>query len=323
MIKQYQTINYSLRWAWIVCLLLAGCSSSRSEPVTPEQPHPTATPLFALVPTTSPAGIPKDPDPTATAFTPLTAVDDTTIPPAVTVIPAALTPTPTPEDLAGSTNITATAAHQIFLPLTLHAVSELDTLAEVTEDERIAEIVIYDDQLAANWTAEQSYWVDYDLAATDYVYTGTRAIAITPSREASKFFLAVESPPEVAYDRDEIIGVSFWLSGGAGLIENDDLVVSVLGSNAYTHWVPDDTSVSEQLEEELTDGLPLFSETRLYFLDINRPIPPNTWVEVIVWLDNLIYDPPYNYITGIYLKNDADFLQTYYIDRVSFLVDQQ
>jgi hypothetical protein len=323
MIKQYQNLKCFLHWVWLVCLLLAGCSSSAPENEALEQPQSTATPIFALVPTTSPAGIPMDPDSTAPAFTPLTNADDATIPPAVPVSPAALTPTPTPEDIQSSTSITTTASHQIFLPLMLHAVTEMDTLAEPTEDERIAEIIIYDEELAPNWTAEQSRGITYDMATTDYVYSGAVATAITPTKTYGQFFLTLNAAPEVAYDRDEIIGVSFWLSGGASLIENDDLAVTVLGSNDYTYWVPDDTSVAEQLEEELTDGLPLFSETRLYFLDINRPIPPNTWVEVIVWLNERIYDPPYNYITGIYLKNDADFLQTYYIDRVSFLVDQQ
>jgi len=320
MIKQYQTINYSLCWVWIVCLLLAGCSSSRSEQTIPEQSQATATPIFALAPTAPLDQSVADPNTTATSFA---SAENTTVTPATVASPTTLTNIPTSANLEESTSITTTTNNQVFLPVILHSFLELDTLAQPTQDERIAEIIIYDDQLAANWTAEQRYWVDYDLAATDYVYTGSTAIAITPSQRASKFFLAVESPPEAAYSRNEIIGVSFWLSGGANLVENDDLVVTVVGSNDYTYWVPDDTSVSELLENDPRDDLPLFSETRLYFLDINRPIPPDTWVEVIVWLDELIFDPPYNYVTGISLKNDEDFLQTYYIDRISFLLERE
>jgi hypothetical protein len=320
--KEYSTIKYSFRWFWVLCLLLAGCSSSRSEPAVPEQPAVTATPIFARAPTDSPAT--ADQPATTTPFTPFSNSADATATPSAVTTPTTPTSTLTPEAPEDSTGVPATASNQIFLPVILNASSELDTLAQPTQDERIDQVVVYDEQLANHWSAEQSYWVDYDLAATDYAYTGTTAIAITPDRYASKFFLTVESPPEAAYDRDQIIGVSFWLSGGANMVENDDLVVTVVGSNDYTYWVPDDTSVSSQFEgEELSDDLPLFSETRLYYLDINRSIPPGTWVEVIVWLDELIYDSPYNYITGIYLKNDEDFLQTYYIDQISFLLERE
>ncbi len=319
--KEYSTITYSFRWFWVICLLLAGCSSSRSEQVVPEPPEATATPIFALAPTDSPAT--ADQPATTIPATPFGTSSDATATPSDVTLPITPTHTLTPETLEANTVIPATASNQVFLPIILHSLSALDTLAQPTQDERITQVVVYDEQLANHWSAEQSYWVDYDLAATDYAYTGTTAIAITPDRHASKFFLTVESSPEAAYDRDEIIGVSFWLSGGANLIENDDLVVTVVGSNDYTYWVPDDTSVSDLLENDPREDLPLFSETRLYYLDINRPIPPGTWVEVIVWLDDLIYDPPYNYITGIYLKNDEDFLQTYYIDQISFLLERE
>ena len=41
---------------------------------------------------------------------------------------------------------------------------------------------------------------------------------------------------------------------------------------------------------------------------------------MIVNLDNLTYDPDYKYVTGFYIKNDAGFLQTVYIDDVNLLM---
>ena len=47
---------------------------------------------------------------------------------------------------------------------------------------------------------------------------------------------------------------------------------------------------------------------------------PDTWVELVVWLDDLPYDPDYTYVTGLYLKNDKVFQQTVYVDRVALLI---
>lgn len=241
---------------------------------------------------------------------------------------APITPTATPP--ATSAELAPDIRQRMFLPMLFHPTSsqdlrtettELDILAETTEDENIAEIVVYDDALDPNWTAEQSSAVSYDLAATSYTYSSTTAIAITPDKEFGRFFLTVRPETTVAYRSDQVLGISFWLSGGDKLIENDDLAVTVIGSNDYTYWVANDTSIP--IEGEITEDLPLFSETRLYFLDVNHSIPAGTWVEIIVWLDELVYDPDYNYITGIYLKNDADFLQTFYIDRVSLLLERR
>ncbi len=126
------------------------------------------------------------------------------------------------------------------------------------------------------------------------------------------------------YSRNEILGVSFWLSGGANAVDPGDLAITVVGSNAYPYWVAGDTSVQQAAgipDSAITDEFPLFSETRLYFLDIKRTIPPDMWVEVVLWLDEREFDPDYRYITGIYIKNDDPaFLPTFYVDRMSLLL---
>jgi hypothetical protein len=67
-------------------------------------------------------------------------------------------------------------------------------------------------------------------------------------------------------------------------------------------------------------GEPAFSETRLYYLDINRTIPPDTWVLIEMWLDELAYEPDYEYVTGFYIKNNEGFAQTYYVDDVQLIM---
>ena len=63
-----------------------------------------------------------------------------------------------------------------------------------------------------------------------------------------------------------------------------------------------------------------FSESRLDELGLMRPLPPNTWVELDINLDSLIYDPDYKYVTAFYIKTDIGFRQTVYIDNISMIM---
>jgi hypothetical protein len=182
-------------------------------------------------------------------------------------------------------------------------------------------IVVYDDALNADWSVEQSDKMRYDLASKAYVHSGARAISITPAGDFGRFFLTVRRDARKTYPRDQILGIGLWLNGGANTIATSDLAVTVVGSNQYSYWVADDTSV--KIDTPITADSPLFSETRLYFLHINRAIPPNTWVEVIVWLDDLIHDPYYTNVTGLYIKNDKGFVHPFYVDDVQLLVQRQ
>ncbi len=143
---------------------------------------------------------------------------------------------------------------------------------------------------------------------------------MTPTDDFGQFFLTVSKDAKKIYPRDRILGISFWLNGGANSIATSDLAVAVTGSNRYAYWVEDDTSV--KVDTPVTAEAPLFPETRLYYLHINHSIPPNTWVEIILWLDDQVYDPDYKNITGIYIKNDKGFLQPYYIDDIQLLVQK-
>jgi hypothetical protein len=177
---------------------------------------------------------------------------------------------------------------------------------------------IFTDQLDANWSLEQSSGVSYQFSDR-YADTGRVALEVTPTRAWGQLFFTVSAGAQVAYRRDEVWGLSFRLYGGDGFIATEDLAVTVIGSNAYPYWVSNDTSV--KLEGRDTSAqTTLFSETRLYDLGLNRDIPPHTWVEIIVEIDALIYDPKYTYLTGFYIKNDDSFQRTFYVDNVRLLV---
>src|SRR6266496_12780 len=165
---------------------------------------------------------------------------------------------------------------------------------------------LYDDALNADWSAERSSKAKYDVASTAFIHSGKKAIMVTPTGDFGQFSLTVRKGAQKIYPRDRILGISFWLNGGENSIATSDLAVTVTGSNQYTYWVADDTSI--KVDAPVTADTPLFPETRLYYLDINRTIPPNTWTEVILWLDDQVYDPEYTYITGMYIKNDKDIL---------------
>jgi hypothetical protein len=186
--------------------------------------------------------------------------------------------------------------------------------------ELIAEIPIYHANLDGNWSLEHSRGITYTLSSTAYQRDGSPALAVTPLQDYGVLDLTLRPEASVAYRRDQILGVSFWLSGGDNLIRISDLAVTILGSNAYPYWVADDDSV--KIEGRVTEEMSLFSETRLYYLGLNRSIQPNIWVEVIDWLDERKFDPEYTYVTGVYIKNDSGFRQTFYLDRISLLVEK-
>lgn len=178
---------------------------------------------------------------------------------------------------------------------------------------QIITITIFDDTLNSSWQLLDTEGMTGDLASTDEVHTGRYSIAMTPSEDLSTLYFAVRSDAKDIYPQDQVLTLSFWLNGGNDFIAPEDLAVAIIGSNDYPYWVEGDKSV--YIDEEFP-----FSETRLYFLDINNSIPEHTWVQVIVTLDELIFDPAYNYVTGFYLKNNEGFYNTVYIDDIELSV---
>ena len=175
--------------------------------------------------------------------------------------------------------------------------------------------LIYNESLSPSWELEYSEGMEYELQNETYAYTGENSIAVTPREDFGELLFSVSGESTREFPREKVLGVSFWIYGGEEYIGTSDLAVAVLGSSAQSSYDPDDESV-----ENPGDGQPTFSETRLYFLGISRDIPPETWINVEVWLDDLQYDPIYDYVTGFYIKNDEGFGQTFYVDDVRIIM---
>lgn len=187
--------------------------------------------------------------------------------------------------------------------------------------DQIQEISIYDDLLSSDWSLSNSDFTQFEQTNQIKAQHGQTALAVKPLKAFGSLFFTVNKNTGVQFLRKSVLGFRLWLMGGRRGIATSDLAITVTGSNSYNYWKSNDTSVT--INTPITLDRPLFSETRLYDLDINRTIPEGTWVEVVVWLDNLKYDPEYTYITGIYLKNDELFNDTFYLDNVDILLETQ
>ncbi len=174
------------------------------------------------------------------------------------------------------------------------------------------QLSVFADELAPGWSVDQSWDTKVDLQADTAAHQGSKAIQVTPLKDFGALFFTLQPGSNLEILKKNTFGVSFWLRAGDQPIQLDQLAVTILGSNANHEFVKDDPSVQ-------TDQSHFFSETRLYLLDFNSALPPNTWGQVIIRLKDLVYDPEYTYITGIYIKNAAGFLQTYSVDDVTLL----
>jgi hypothetical protein len=196
-------------------------------------------------------------------------------------------------------------------PLPTAAVAE-QSPAPVATSTRTVVATIYDDTIAPNWTMEHSEEMSSQRVAS-WVHDGVFALGVTPTNDFGKLFFTVRPDSRVEYPRDRVKQLSFWLNSGDDFLPLDALAVTIVGSNARPYWIEGDKSVTSNVR-------PIFSETRLYFLDFNENIPPESWVEVNVYLDELIYDPPYEWVTGVYIKNDQGYLKRFFVDNVRLIM---
>ena len=179
----------------------------------------------------------------------------------------------------------------------------------VITQSQIITTTIYDDALNPGWQVLENKELETDILSEAQVYGGKYAVALTPSKDFTTMYFAVNQESEVVYRQDQVISLSFWLNSGENGLALEDLAIAIVGSNDFPYWVAGD-------ESAYIDGEAPFSETRLYFLGINNAIPSETWVEIVVTLDSLIYDPYYNYVTGFYIKNNEGFYNTIYVDNI-------
>ncbi|MCJ7701418.1 MAG: hypothetical protein MUO62_07540 [Anaerolineales bacterium] len=172
---------------------------------------------------------------------------------------------------------------------------------------------IYTDTFNPNWRLIRTNDVTVHIRSRLITHEGRSSIEVTPRQDFSRINFIVSADSTEIYPRERVLGFRFWINPGDSTLLPSDLGVSILGSNADPFFVEGDNSVANVYD-------PVFSETRLYFLGFNHSVPPYTWVEVIVWLDDLINDPIYDYVVGFYLKNDETYLQTFYIDDVRLIL---
>jgi hypothetical protein len=174
-------------------------------------------------------------------------------------------------------------------------------------------VTLYDEELLPGWSLRQSSAVSWRILNNDPVYSGRNSISLSPQADYGILFFTVEADSAATYPRAQVQGISFWLFSPDEPLGLDDLSISILGSNIYPYWIRGDNSVENE-------SWPVFSETRLEFLGFNYPIPPNEWTKVEVWLEDLLFDPDYEYVTGFYIKNDEGFYKTVYIDQVEMVM---
>lgn len=184
-------------------------------------------------------------------------------------------------------------------------------------------VPVYRDALSAGWSITNSALLaSLTLTQTNVVALGRYAIAVMPGESTGVLFFTITPDSGLVLRRDQVAALRLRLSGGDTPIANDAMTISVVGSNRVPYWLPNDDSVT--LAGRVTNSTePLFPETRLYFLGLNRAIAAGEWAEIYVWLDDLIYEPEYTYVTGFYLKTSSDLVPKYYVDQIEWLVRDQ
>ena len=178
---------------------------------------------------------------------------------------------------------------------------------------QLVDVYVYDEALADEWLVDVPSDAMVDLEHTSRAYSGERCIAITPEGDYRRILLGLRADSQVSYPAELVSGVRLAIGSGENGLDPSDLAVTILGSNAYTHWVDDDSSVTIDQER-------FFSESRLYYFGVNQWIPPDTWIEIEIDLGALPYQPEFRYVTALYLKNDAGFYDTFYIDDVRLVI---
>lgn len=177
---------------------------------------------------------------------------------------------------------------------------------------RLITETIFGDDLGEAWTLSNSRWMTYSIQS-ERVHSGETALVFRPQEDFGSLFFTVRRGATAVFPYRQVMGVGFYLNAGDTELQLEDLALTLVGSNDYNYWVAGDDSVQSNRD-------PIFSETRLYFLGFNRSFPPNRWVYVELWLDDLVYDPPYEYVTGFYIKNDRGVFQKMYVDDVHLII---
>jgi hypothetical protein len=206
----------------------------------------------------------------------------------------------------------------VFIAPTPNSTMISQVTAAALNEDKLKEVVVYDDSLRSDWSISHSFESDIDTFSKKYVYQGAYSIQVRPKFTTGTLYFTLNQTAGEPILRSRVQAIRLYLSGGDLPVNNDAIAMAVTGSNQYPYWVENDRSV--KLDGRVTDNQPLFSETRLYYLDINAAIPAKTFIKVTNWLDSRTYDPSYTYLTGFYLKTDRASVPAFYVDKVSILL---
>lgn len=302
-----------------ICWLLMGCVANASE-ASPAaaKPKPTVVPLIGSGDRSNAPQLSSLWSPTATSGTQAAQLrlnQNTLSPQSVDNI---LTPTPSPTPLPSPTTIPEISSEASVVEAEETVITTIDAHEEV---------VIYDDELDPNWTLEYSENVDFDPLSTTRWFemmqdetglnSGAVSLSVTPKNEWNKLYLTLHADSSVAYHRDQVQAVSLWFNTGNNYLSSDALVVAFVGSNEETYWFPNDKSV-------LTRETSYYPEIPLYDLGVNvNSLPPNTWINATLWMDQVRFGPEYIHVTGIYIANKHTLQSAFYIDKVALLLATQ
>jgi hypothetical protein len=187
------------------------------------------------------------------------------------------------------------------------------TFAEVKVTQLpVQQVTIYSDWIKPGWQIfSPDEAVKIDTRARGSVIQGSYAIAVTPSRNGGSVYIVSGPSNGDFYLRRSVYGFSLQLFSGSQGLELNDLAFSAIGSDGYSYYREDDLTVLSRADYE---------ETTLNYLGFNNSIPPRTWVEVVIWLDEMLYDPDYHFVTGLYITPRKGMSHTFVIDDINLLV---
>lgn len=181
--------------------------------------------------------------------------------------------------------------------------------------QQVVTLTLFDEKLNANWMLSGTAL--RDDGATTVSHSGDTSLALTGEDGRYEIF-QVRSSSQVRLSRSQVLGLSFWLYTGEQELNIDQLLVEIFGSDEVHYWVKGDDSA--------LIGLKTFTGRRLYGLGLNRALEPETWIQIEILLENLVYDPnfdekpvedfPFEYVTGFSILFAGGFSGTVYLDEV-------
>ena len=198
-----------------------------------------------------------------------------------------------------------TTATPVAISTTLPPINEIDFVA----------VPVFIDSLSSDWSIENSSRVDYAFAKSTTLLGEGTALRFTPTDEEAVAYFSLNESGANDFPRSAVFGVSFSVNGGSSWLRGRDVGIAIVGSNENDYWIPGDTSVESPFNLD-----PVFSETGLHFLGIDGSIPPQNWVPLEIFLDDLMFDPVYENVIAFYFKFAPDLRDPVYIKDIQILL---